>query len=76
MPEEVVEIIKEYRTEKKNYIRLSDSATGKEIQRKLDEVKEIFVISSNEMEWEKINTEVIEKLKSELKIEELEHFSR
>ncbi|PKY60410.1 hypothetical protein RhiirA4_484082 [Rhizophagus irregularis] len=40
--EEVIEIIKEYRTEKINYVSLQDLANNKEIINKMEEVKDIF----------------------------------
>ncbi|POG61064.1 hypothetical protein GLOIN_2v1486559 [Rhizophagus irregularis DAOM 181602=DAOM 197198] len=57
-PEEVVEIIKDYRTNKIKYVQYQESTTDREehLMKKLDEVKEIFNQTSNKMEWEKINS--------------------
>ncbi|PKY50676.1 hypothetical protein RhiirA4_467270 [Rhizophagus irregularis] len=76
VPEEVVEIIKEYQAEKTTYVRLNDSANEKEIRNKMDEVKEIFYETSNGMEWEKITIEAVEEMKEELKIKGMEMFNQ
>ncbi|CAB4493687.1 unnamed protein product [Rhizophagus irregularis] len=57
-PEEVVEIIKDYRTTNKiKYVQYQESTHDGSLVDKLKEVKDIFNQTSNEMEWEKINIE-------------------
>ncbi|PKY52613.1 hypothetical protein RhiirA4_470358 [Rhizophagus irregularis] len=74
--EEVVEIIKEHRTKQKiEYVQLQDSASKKEITRKMREVKDIFYDTSNGMEWEKINIDAIMELKEEMDIDGMETFN-
>ncbi|CAB4432995.1 unnamed protein product [Rhizophagus irregularis] len=75
-PEEVVEIIKDYRSNKISYERLKDSAKGKDIRQKMDEIKDIFYDTSNGMEWEKINLEAVTMIKDEMNIQGLEIFNQ
>lgn len=42
---------------------------------KIEEVKDIFYNMFNSMEWEKINIEVIQDLKDEMKINGMEKFN-
>ncbi|GBC27965.2 hypothetical protein GLOIN_2v1881393 [Rhizophagus irregularis DAOM 181602=DAOM 197198] len=75
-PEEVVEIIKDYRSEKIVYERFKDSTKRKDICGKMDKIKDIFIKTSNGMEWEKINAEAVTEMKNELKIEGMENFNQ
>ncbi|PKY18944.1 hypothetical protein RhiirB3_493077 [Rhizophagus irregularis] len=75
-PEEVVKIIKDYRSEKIVYKRFKDSTKRKDICEKMDEIKNIFIETSNGMEWEKINAEAVTEMKNELKIEGMENFNQ
>ncbi|PKY41592.1 hypothetical protein RhiirA4_416780 [Rhizophagus irregularis] len=75
-PEEVVEIIKDYRSNKISYERLKDSAKGKDIRQKMDEIKDIFDKTSNGMEWEKINVEAVTTMKDEMNIQGMENFNQ
>ncbi|CAB4410368.1 unnamed protein product [Rhizophagus irregularis] len=75
-PEEVVEIIKDYRSDKISYERLKDSAKGKDIRQKMDELKDIFDKTSNGMEWEKINVEAVTMMKDEMNIQGMENFNQ
>lgn len=54
--DEVVEIIKDYRTnEKIKYVQYQGSTNELEVKEKLTELEDIFNQTSNEMEWERIN---------------------
>ncbi|PKC52307.1 hypothetical protein RhiirA1_481812 [Rhizophagus irregularis] len=65
-PEEVVEIIKDYRTSNRiNYVQYQESTYDGSLVDKLMEVKDIFNQTSNEMEWKKINVEAIDELRKE-----------
>ncbi|CAB4478998.1 unnamed protein product [Rhizophagus irregularis] len=65
-PEEVVEIIKDYRTTNKiKYVQYQESTHDGSLVDKLKEVKDIFNQTSNEMEWEKINIEAVDELRKE-----------
>ncbi|PKK57458.1 hypothetical protein RhiirC2_797996 [Rhizophagus irregularis] len=65
-PEEVVDIIKDYRTTNKiKYVQYQESTHNESLINKLKEVKEIFNQMSNEMEWEKINIEAVDELRKE-----------
>ncbi|GBC50038.2 hypothetical protein GLOIN_2v1785337 [Rhizophagus irregularis DAOM 181602=DAOM 197198] len=65
-PEEVVEIIKDHRTTNKiNYVQYQESTFDGSLVDKLKKVKDIFIQTSNEMEWEKINIEVVDELRKE-----------
>ncbi|PKC12968.1 hypothetical protein RhiirA5_461634 [Rhizophagus irregularis] len=64
-PEEVVDIIKDYRTSNKiKYVQYQVS-THDVLVDKLKEVKDIFNQTSNEMEWDKINAEAIHAIRRE-----------
>uniref|UniRef100_U9UEH9 Uncharacterized protein n=1 Tax=Rhizophagus irregularis (strain DAOM 181602 / DAOM 197198 / MUCL 43194) TaxID=747089 RepID=U9UEH9_RHIID len=66
VPEEVVEIIKDYRTTNKiKYVQYQESTHDGSLVDKLKEVKEIFNQTSNKMEWEKINVEAVDELRKE-----------
>ncbi|PKC55929.1 hypothetical protein RhiirA1_542311 [Rhizophagus irregularis] len=65
-PDEVVEIIKDYRTMNKiKYVQYQESTHDGSLVDKLKEVKDIFNQTSNEMEWEKINIEAVDELREE-----------
>ncbi|PKC11707.1 hypothetical protein RhiirA5_412731 [Rhizophagus irregularis] len=65
-PEEVVEIIKDHRTTNKiNYVQYQESTFDGSLVDKLKKVKDIFIQTSNEMEWEKINIEAVDELRKE-----------
>ncbi|PKC05202.1 hypothetical protein RhiirA5_502274 [Rhizophagus irregularis] len=65
-PEEVVDIIKDYRTTNKiKYVQYQESTHDGSLVDKLKEVKEIFIQTSNEMEWERINDEALTLVKTE-----------
>ncbi|EXX54305.1 hypothetical protein RirG_235810 [Rhizophagus irregularis DAOM 197198w] len=64
-PEEVVDIIKDYRTGNKiKYVQYQES-THEVLMDKLKEVRNIFDQTSNKMEWEKINDEAIHAIRRE-----------
>ncbi|PKK62055.1 hypothetical protein RhiirC2_717995 [Rhizophagus irregularis] len=72
VPEEVVDIIKDYRTKNKiKYVQYQESNHNSSIVDKLREVKSIFNQMSNEMEWDKINTEAIKEVAREQEITDL-----
>ncbi|PKY20411.1 hypothetical protein RhiirB3_433703 [Rhizophagus irregularis] len=64
-PEEVVDIIKDYRTENKIKYAQYQVSTQEVLLDKLKEVKGIFDQMSNKMEWEKINAEAIHAIRRE-----------
>uniref|UniRef100_U9SHN9 Uncharacterized protein n=1 Tax=Rhizophagus irregularis (strain DAOM 181602 / DAOM 197198 / MUCL 43194) TaxID=747089 RepID=U9SHN9_RHIID len=66
-PEEVVEVIKDYRAKKIEYKRYQEDETNAEqaIKDKLTEFERIFSTTSNEMEWEEIRTAALKNLGSE-----------
>ncbi|PKY55651.1 hypothetical protein RhiirA4_427666 [Rhizophagus irregularis] len=71
--QEVVEIIKEYRTnEKIKYDQYKTSTNDKDIKTKLQEIKNIFDQTSNEMEWEKINHQAASEIIKEVNLVGLE----
>jgi thioredoxin-related protein len=55
-PEEVAEVIKDYRAKKIEYRRYQEVETNAEqaIKDKLTELERIFSTTSNEMEWKKL----------------------
>ncbi|PKY58611.1 hypothetical protein RhiirA4_480668 [Rhizophagus irregularis] len=62
-PETVVDVIKDYRTTNKiKYVQYQESTHDGSIIEKLMEVKGIFEQTSNEMEWEKINTDALKEV--------------
>lgn len=71
-PEKVVEVIKEHRAE--SYTRLKDLATPMEIDQKLLEVKDIFIESGYQMEWNTTNSITIQEMMVEKNITGLEEF--
>ncbi|PKY18325.1 hypothetical protein RhiirB3_431107 [Rhizophagus irregularis] len=71
-PEEVVDIIKDYRTTNKiKYVQYQESTHDGSLINKFMEVKDIFDQTSNEMEWEKINTEALKEIARDQQIETL-----
>ncbi|PKY58045.1 hypothetical protein RhiirA4_479610 [Rhizophagus irregularis] len=73
-PEEVVEVIKEYRSGKSNYTRLSDSPNVKEVREKMTEIRQIFEANYQEMEWTIIQGETIKEMREETQIFGKEEF--
>jgi hypothetical protein len=72
-PDEVVEIIKDYRIKEKiKYVQYQASTHEGSLTDKLMEVRGIFEQTSNEMEWEKINTDALKEVSRENKIDSLE----
>ncbi|PKB96400.1 hypothetical protein RhiirA5_385363 [Rhizophagus irregularis] len=72
-PDEVVDIIKDYRTTNKiKYVQYQESTHNCSLVDKLMEVKDIFDQTSNEMEWERINTEALHLVSKENKINSME----
>ncbi|PKK74125.1 hypothetical protein RhiirC2_775190 [Rhizophagus irregularis] len=67
-PDEVVKVIKDYRAKNKIVYapyQASDNSTegaGK-VRKKLEELEEIFMQTSNDMEWEHINREALRMIK-------------
>ncbi|EXX70099.1 hypothetical protein GLOIN_2v1790190 [Rhizophagus irregularis DAOM 181602=DAOM 197198] len=71
--EEVVDIIKDYRTTNKiKYVQYQESDHNGSLVDKLMEVKNVFDQTSNEMEWERINTEALHLVSEENNIKSLE----
>ncbi|PKY35438.1 hypothetical protein RhiirB3_456241 [Rhizophagus irregularis] len=71
--EEVIDIIKDYRTTNKiKYVQYQESTYNGNLVDKLKKVKDIFNQTSNMMEWKKINTEALNQLKEENKIDSWE----
>ncbi|PKY55447.1 hypothetical protein RhiirA4_504256 [Rhizophagus irregularis] len=75
-PEEVVEIIKEYRSDKIAYTRLSDSPTDNELRKKVGEIEEIFDVNYHLMEWKAIQGEIIDEIKEEKKMSGMNDFRK
>ncbi|GBC47291.2 hypothetical protein GLOIN_2v1881393 [Rhizophagus irregularis DAOM 181602=DAOM 197198] len=72
-PEEVVDIIKDYRTTNKiKYVQYQESTHNGSLVDKLMEVKDVFDQLSNAMEWERINTEALRLVSKENKIDSME----
>ncbi|EXX76806.1 hypothetical protein GLOIN_2v1881393 [Rhizophagus irregularis DAOM 181602=DAOM 197198] len=72
VPEEVVDIIKDYRTMNKiKYVQYQESDHNDSLVDKLMEVKDVFDQTSNEMEWERINTEALYAVSMENSIDSL-----
>ncbi|PKK76004.1 hypothetical protein RhiirC2_707719 [Rhizophagus irregularis] len=72
-PVEVVEIIKDYRTTNKiKYVQYQESTNEGSLVEKLEEVKDIFNQTSNEMEWERINVEALTEIRKEHNIKDWE----
>ncbi|PKK44544.1 hypothetical protein RhiirC2_804066, partial [Rhizophagus irregularis] len=65
-PEEVVDIIKDYRmTNKIKYVQFQESTYIGSVVDKLKEVENIFNQTSNEMEWKRINIKAVNELREE-----------
>ncbi|PKY56035.1 hypothetical protein RhiirA4_476009 [Rhizophagus irregularis] len=73
-PEEVVEVIKNYRIEKSNYTRLNASPSVKEVRTKLVEIGEIFEANYQKEEWTLIQGTMIKDMKEEAQITDHEEF--
>ncbi|PKC58872.1 hypothetical protein RhiirA1_470314 [Rhizophagus irregularis] len=72
-PEEVVDIIKDFRTTNKiKYVQYQESSHNGSLVDKLMEVKDVFDQTSNKMEWERINTEALNLLRKENNLDSLE----
>ncbi|GBC27581.2 hypothetical protein GLOIN_2v1881393 [Rhizophagus irregularis DAOM 181602=DAOM 197198] len=73
VPEEAVDIIKDYRTTNKiKYVQYQESTHNGSLIDKLMEVKDVFNQLSNAMEWERINTEALHLVSKENKIDSME----
>ncbi|EXX72946.1 hypothetical protein RirG_064640 [Rhizophagus irregularis DAOM 197198w] len=73
VPEEAVDIIKDYRTTNKiKYVQYQESTHNGSLIDKLMEVKDVFNQLSNAMEWERINTEALRLVSKENKIDSME----
>ncbi|PKY50739.1 hypothetical protein RhiirA4_531170 [Rhizophagus irregularis] len=72
-PEEVVEIIKKHRKEARiKYVPYSPTSASKgAVTDKLDELKSIFDSLDSEMEWEKINNQVISEIADSISLKDL-----
>ncbi|PKY55121.1 hypothetical protein RhiirA4_474378 [Rhizophagus irregularis] len=73
-PEEVVEVIKDYRSGKSSYTRMSASPNMKEVQEKMTKIKQIFEANYQEMEWTIIQGETIKEMREKTQIFEKEEF--
>ncbi|EXX78499.1 hypothetical protein GLOIN_2v1777702 [Rhizophagus irregularis DAOM 181602=DAOM 197198] len=70
-PDEVVKIIKDYRAKKKMIeyapcqASKNESGDASKVRDKLEELEKIFMQTSNDMEWEKINRDALRLIKNE-----------